>query len=143
MNKHMMKFLWVVPLLALGACQGQRAQQEQAAEEQPATGQEMEMAAATYQIRAQNPMPHAMIVYAKTDSGEEKLGTVPANGSTSFTLTQPGTTDVQLRAVDENQTHEVTETVHLTKGQEATFMIAESKAHPLSDTSQADTSGMN
>lgn len=141
MRKHIAKSVWLVPLLVFVACKGQQAQQQQAAEQKPAEGQTMEMAAATYQIEVQNPMPHTMIVYAKTDSGEVKLGSVPANGSTYFTLTEPGTMDVQLRAEDEAKTHEVTGTVHLMKGQQASWTIAAGQ-NKMQEEMKKDTSSM-
>lgn len=118
--------LTTLPLAALMACQGEQAA-EDIAQQQPAAEETMEMAAAAYEIEISNPMPHAMVVYRKTADGEVKLGTVPANGSTYFTITEPGGMDVQLRAEDEAQTHSVTGSVHLMKGMEATWTIGAEK----------------
>lgn len=111
-----------LPLAALIACQGDRVA-EDTAQQQPAAEETMEMAAATFEIEVSNPMPHAMVVYRTTSSGEVKLGTVPANGSTYFTITEPADMNVPLRAEDEAQTHSVTGSVHLMKGMEASWTI--------------------
>lgn len=139
MSTRTIATLLTVPLVTLMACQGERTAEEMA-EQQPAAEETMEMAAATYELEITNPMPHAMVVYRKTLDEEVRLGTVPANGSTYFTITEPTDMEVRLRAEDEAQTHEVTGKVHLQEGMDAAWTIgADAKpAEKKSETERSD-----
>ncbi len=68
-------------------------------------------------------MPHEMIVYEVTESGEMELGSVPANGTTQFTITGPRSMELQLKATDADQTHSVSGTVRLIADGPATWTI--------------------
>ena len=74
----------------------------------------------TASVTATNPMPHAMVVSVEFEGGgENPLGTVPANGSQTFTVAaSPGET-VTLIARDEDGTHEPRATVTLAEGENA------------------------
>ncbi|MDX1660210.1 MAG: hypothetical protein R3326_00345 [Gemmatimonadota bacterium] len=58
------------------------------------------------EVTVTNPMPHAMTVSVEFEGGgANELGTIPPNGSQSFTLAaSPGET-VRLVAVDADETH--------------------------------------
>lgn len=58
------------------------------------------------EVTVTNPMPHAMIVSVEFEGGgDNELGTIPANGSQSFTLAASPGESVRLVAVDEEETH--------------------------------------
>lgn len=71
-----------------------------------ATSTGIDAGGTTSEVTVTNPMPHAMIVSVEFDGGgSHELGTVPANGTQSFSLAaSPGET-VRLVATDEDGTH--------------------------------------
>ena len=96
-------------LFALGACKGDADQ---------------EVGEATYELEVTNPMPHTMTVYAEYTTGHRvALGTVEPMGTTTFTITGPGSTRVKLMATDEAASHEVTGEARLRSGAAATWTI--------------------
>lgn len=129
MKTKTLKLLLVLPLLAALGCAGEQQAEEmpeteamqETAEAQPE--EQMEMAAETYTIEVTNPMPHEMIVYEVSESGEMELGSVPANGTTQFTITGPRSMELQLKATDAAETHSVGSTVKLTADGPATWTI--------------------
>lgn len=58
------------------------------------------------EVTVTNPMPHAMVVSVEFEGGgSHELGTIPANGSQSFSLAASPGESVRLVAADEDQTH--------------------------------------
>lgn len=58
------------------------------------------------EVTVTNPMPHAMTVSVEFEGGgANELGTIPANGSQSFTLAASVGESVRLVATDEDDTH--------------------------------------
>ena len=123
----MMKTLLIAPLIVLLGCAGERAAEEggmaegeMAAETTADTmtadtaTMEMEMAASTYKLAINNPMPHEMIVYYEKPGGPAvELGSVAANGTATFEITTPEDRQIELRATDAGETHSVTGSVML------------------------------
>lgn len=120
-----MKTLLIAPLIVLLGCAGERAAEEggmaegEMAEETTADTMmadtaTMAMAAATYNLAINNPMPHEMIVYYEKPGGPAvELGSVAAKGTATFEITTPEDKQIELRATDAGETHSVTGSVVL------------------------------
>lgn len=115
---HTPRTLWLAALaLALVACQ-QTAEEEAAPADTTAAGESAGMPEAphemTYSLVVTNPMPHAMNVTATmADGSQVQLGTVPASGESSFSLTGMMGESVTLTAADDANTHAPTGSVSL------------------------------
>lgn len=107
----------VVLALGLAACGGGDAEEEVApadtvaVEEAPGDAGTAGLSPSTAtvsQLTVTNPMPHAMVVTLGYEGGgEAPLGTVPANGEQSFTVSASPGENVTLTARDEGDTHSV------------------------------------
>lgn len=113
-------FLWVA-LLTLGVFACQQAAEE-GEETTPAETMETEAApeptVVSYSLVVSNPMPHAMNVTATlADGSQVQLGTVPASGEGTFTVSgTPGET-VTVTATDEAATHSPSGSLTLPAGE--------------------------
>lgn len=120
-RKTQAMFVAVLPaLLVLGACRGEQQQEQQpAAEQQPA----QEVAQATYELQVTNTMAHPMTVYAEYGAGEIQLGTVESMQTSTFTITQPTSMTVNLRAEPADKSHTLNGQANLMAGMAASWTI--------------------
>jgi P pilus assembly chaperone PapD len=113
-------FLWVA-LLTLGLFACQQAAEE-GEETTPAETTEIEEAPApevmSYTLVVSNPMPHAMNVTAMlADGSQVQLGTVPASGEGTFTVSGAAGETVVVTATDEAATHSPSGSLTLPAGE--------------------------
>ena len=114
--------LWVA-LLTLGLFACQQAAEE-GEETTPAETAETEVAPApepavvSYTLVVANPMPHAMNVTATlADGSQVQLGTVPASGEGTFTVSGAAGETVVVTATDEAATHSPSGSLTLPAGE--------------------------
>lgn len=128
--------LVAIPLalaLTLAGCQGGDATDEEtapddmtadtvAAGETGATTTGLQAGGSLARVNVTNPMPHAMTVSVEFEGGgSNELGTIPANGSQSFSVAaSPGET-VRLVAVDADDTHSPSTRVELAESNDWTI----------------------
>jgi hypothetical protein len=114
---HTPRTLWLIALaVVLAACQ--QTAEEEAAPADTTAAESAGMPEAphemTYSLVVTNPMPHAMNVTATmADGSQVQLGTVPAGGESSFSLTGMMGESVSLTAADDASTHSPTGSVSL------------------------------
>lgn len=74
------------------------------------------------EVTVTNPMPHAMTVSVEFEGGgANELGTIPPNGSQSFTLAASVGESVRLVATDEDDTHSPSTRITLEEGNDWTI----------------------
>lgn len=74
------------------------------------------------EVTVTNPMPHAMTVSVEFEGGgDNELGTIPANGSQSFTLAASVGESVRLVATDEDDTHSPSTSITLEEANDWTI----------------------
>jgi hypothetical protein len=113
---------WIAFLtLGLVACQQGAEEGEETAPADTMAAEAAEPAPpaeTSYTLLVSNPMPHAMNVTATLSDGSQvQLGTVPASGEGSFTVTGMAGETVTITATDEAATHSPTGSVTLPAGE--------------------------
>jgi hypothetical protein len=115
---------WVVLLtLGLAACQpaaeeGEEADAADTMAMEEGAAPDAASAEASYTLVVSNPMPHAMNVTATLPDGSQiQLGSVPASGESSFSVTGTAGEVVTVTATDEAATHAPTGSVTLPAGE--------------------------
>jgi hypothetical protein len=108
--------------VGLAACAQQEEEGEPGAEDTTAMAPPAEMpapepAAASAELVVSNPMPHAMIVSIDEAGLVTELGTVPANGQGTFSISVPVGAPVTVSARDEANTHTPTSTIMVAEGE--------------------------
>lgn len=130
MKVSALNVFWLVSTIVFTGCVGERGERQVAA---AASGSEfaaalgdsqVEMAADAYMIVVTNRMPHKMIVYLRAGDNEMELGSVAANGSADFAITEPPVLEVELSATDTRHRHTVRGTVALSTVEAARWTIA-------------------